>query len=86
MKGYLVWVVMLQKTYIYTVYLEECEAWRPPLTFRVSIEVINKVGDSVVECCGRDAVAVLAVIHKLQALSLVHSYQDVIVKELPLVV
>lgn len=44
------------------------------LTLRVSIEVVNKVGNGVVKCCSRDAVVVLAVIHKLQPLSLIHSY------------
>lgn len=54
-------------------------------TFRVSVEVVHKVGDGVVEGRRRDAVVILAVIHKLQPLSLVHSYQNVIVEELPLV-
>lgn len=58
----------------------------PFLTLRVAIEVVDKVRDGVVECCGGDAVIVLAVVHKLQPLSLVHSYEDVIVEELPLVV
>lgn len=56
------------------------------LTLRISIEVVHKVGDGVVERCSRDAIVVLAVVHKLEALSLVHSYQDVVVQELPLVV
>lgn len=56
------------------------------LTLRVAIEVVDKVRDGVVERCGGDAVVVLAVVHKLQAFSLIHSYEDVIVEELPLVV
>lgn len=44
------------------------------LTLRVAIEVVNKVRDGVVECCSRDALIVLAVIHELQTLPLVHSY------------
>lgn len=56
------------------------------LTLRVAIEVVDKVRDGVVERSGGDAVVVLAVVHKLQALSLIHSYEDVIVEELPLVV
>jgi len=55
------------------------------LTLGVAIEVVNEVGDGVVESCRGDAVVVLAVVHKLQPLSLVHSYQDVVVEELPLV-
>lgn len=56
------------------------------LTLGVPIEVVDKVGDGVVERCGSDAVIVLTVIHKLQPFSLIHSYEDVIVEELPLVV
>lgn len=56
------------------------------LTLGVAIEVVYKVRDGVVESCSRDAVIVLAVIHKFQTLPLVHSYEDVIVEELPLVV
>lgn len=58
----------------------------PFLTFRVAVEVVDKVRDGVVKSCSGDAVVVLAVVHKLQTLSLVDSYEDVIVEELPLVV
>lgn len=44
------------------------------LTLWVAIEVVNKIGDGIIEGCGRDAVIVLTVIHKLQTFSLVHSY------------
>lgn len=54
------------------------------LTLRISIKVVHKVGDGVVKRCSRDAIVVFTVIHKLQSFSLVHSYQDVIVEELPL--
>lgn len=56
------------------------------LTFRVAIQVVNKIRDCVVKSCCWDAIVVLAVVHKLQAFSLVHSYENVIVEELPLVV
>lgn len=56
------------------------------LTLGVPVQVVDKVGDGVVERGGGDAVIVLAVIHKLQPFSLIHSYEDVIVEELPLVV
>lgn len=58
----------------------------PFLTLWVAIEVVYEVRDGVVKRCCGDAVIVLAVVHKLQALSLVHSYENVIVQELPLVV
>lgn len=54
------------------------------LTLRIYIKVVHKVRDGVVERCGRDAIVVFTVIHKLQSFSLVHSDQNVIVEELPL--
>ena len=55
------------------------------LTHRgVSIEVVNKVGDGIIKCCGGDAVVVLAVVYELKPFSLVHTDQDVVVEEFPL--
>lgn len=54
------------------------------LTLRIYIKVVHKVRDGVVKRCSRDAIVVFTVIHKLQSFSLVHSDQDVIVEELPL--